>query len=213
MADFQASKHWRAEINREIQENITVTTDLGHTCSDQVAEAATLIVNCFKTGGKLLVFGNGGSAAQAQHLVAELVGRYRTDRQALPAFALTTDSASMTSIGNDYGFEQIFSRQLQALAKPGDIVIAISTSGNSPNVVNAITSAEKLHLPTIGLTGKKGGKMSALVDICLRAPSDSTPRIQEMHTLMIHLLCGLVENALLPQLLPGKRPKSTGKVK
>jgi D-sedoheptulose 7-phosphate isomerase len=213
MANFESGNRWQAEIDREIQENITVTTELRHACSSQITEAATLILNCFKTGGKLLAFGNGGSAAQAQHLVAELVGRYRSDRQPLPAFALTTDSASMTSIGNDYGFEQIFSRQLQALAKPGDIVVAISTSGNSPNVLNALTFAQKLHLPTIGLTGKEGGKMSALVDTCLHAPSDSTPRTQEMHTLMIHLLCGLVENAFLQQLLPEEQPKSTGKVK
>ena len=184
-------------ITKEIQENIAVTTELARSCSTQIAEAATLIVKCLRAGRKLLAFGNGGSATEAQHLVAELVGRYRADRQPLAAMALTSDSASITSIGNDYGFEQIFARQLQAIAKTGDIAVAISTSGNSPNVVNAVESARSLGLFTIGLTGNTEGKLADLVQLCLKVPSDCTARIQEAHTLIVHLLCGLVDNAYL----------------
>jgi D-sedoheptulose 7-phosphate isomerase len=180
-------------LAKEIQENIAVMSELARDGSAEIAEAATHILEALRAGGKLIAFGNGGSATEAQHLVAELVGRYRVDRPPLAAVALTTDSASLTSIGNDYGFEEIFSRQLRALAAPHDIVAAFSTSGDSPNVLNALHAAQSLGLFSIGLTGRSGGKMSELVDICLRAPSDCTPRIQEVHLLMVHLLCGLVE--------------------
>lgn len=154
------------------------------------------MVNCLRSGSKLLVFGNGGSAAEAEHFVAELVGRYRLDRQPLAAIALTTDSSVLTSIANDYGFEQIFSRQLQAIARPGDIAVAISTSGNSLNILNAVDCARTMGLATIALTGSSGGKLAGLVQVCLKVPSDCTARIQEAHALLIHLLCGLTENVL-----------------
>jgi D-sedoheptulose 7-phosphate isomerase len=150
-----------------------------------------------QAGGKLIAFGNGGSGADAQHIVAEFVGRYRAERKALAAIALTTDSSALTAIGNDYGFEEIFSRQLEANGNPGDVALAISTSGNSPNVLRGVEVAKKLGIATIGLSGKTGGKMRGLVDICLCAPTESTPRIQEVHTLIIHILSGIVEKAFV----------------
>ena len=184
-------------IAQEIQESITVKEQLARFVSEEIAEAANLILVRLQRGGKLIAFGNGGSAADAQHIAAEFVGRYRAERQALAAIALNTDSSALTAIGNDYGFAEIFARQIEAIAKPGDVALAISTSGNSPNVVRALESARNLGLATIGLSGKSGGKMVALVDICLCVPSDSTPRIQEAHALIIHILSGIVENAFV----------------
>jgi D-sedoheptulose 7-phosphate isomerase len=158
---------------------------------------AAVIVAALRAGKKVLIIGNGGSAADAQHLAADFVGRYRAERQAFAAISLTTDTSALTAIGNDFGFEAIFARQLEALGKPGDVAVAISTSGNSPNVLRALESARKLGMATIGLSGKTGGKMRALVDICLCAPSDMTPRIQETHILIIHILSGIVENAFV----------------
>ncbi len=184
-------------IAQEIQESITVKEQLARFVSEEIAEAANLILVRLQRGGKLIAFGNGGSAADAQHIAAEFVGRYRAERQALAAIALNTDSSALTAIGNDYGFAEIFARQIEAIAKPGDVALAISTSGNSPNVVRALESARNLGLATIGLSGKSGGKMVDLVDICLCVPSDSTPRIQEAHALIIHILSGIVENAFV----------------
>jgi len=186
-----------AEIVREIQESIAVKEQLIAAMPQLVADAARTIIASMQSGGKLIVFGNGGSAADAQHLAAELVGRYRQNRKALPAIALTTDTSALTSISNDYGFETVFSRQLEALGKPGDVVLAISTSGNSPNVMRALTLAKKLGIASIGLTGKTGGKLRGSVDVCLAIPSESTPRIQEAHSLVIHILSGIVENAMV----------------
>ncbi|MDP9337291.1 MAG: D-sedoheptulose 7-phosphate isomerase [Acidobacteriota bacterium] len=197
MTDKNEQEQLKISITKEIQDSIAVTTQLAQTCSSQIVEAAALIISCLRSNAKLIAFGNGGSAAEAQHLVAELVGRYRSDRQPLAAIALTSESASITAISNDYGFDHVFSRQLQAVARPGDVVLAISTSGNSPNVIAALESAKTMGLHTVGITGQTGGKLAALVDLCVRAPSDCTPRIQEAHMLMIHLLCGLVENAFL----------------
>jgi D-sedoheptulose 7-phosphate isomerase len=179
-------------INDEIQENLAVTARLADSV-ERIAEAADMIGGVLTRGGKVITIGNGGSAADAQHLAAELVGRYRINRPALAAVALTTDSSALTAIANDYGFEQVFSRQLEALARPGDAVVAFSTSGNSINVLRALEGAKKLKVTSVGLSGRSGGKMAELVDICLRVPSDSTPRIQEAHTLISHILCGIVE--------------------
>jgi D-sedoheptulose 7-phosphate isomerase len=184
-----------AGIESEIRESIAVQEQLIGSAR-LIADAARLIIATMRNGGKLIVFGNGGSAADAQHLSAELVGRYRQDRKAFPAIALTTDSSALTSISNDYGFDAIFSRQLEAIGKPGDVVVAISTSGNSPNVLNALAAAKKLGISSIGLTGKSGGKLRNSVEVCLSVPSDSTPRIQEAHGLVIHILSGLIESAL-----------------
>jgi D-sedoheptulose 7-phosphate isomerase len=188
---------YKVHIAREIQESISVKTELGRAATEQIVEAATAILTCLRAGGKLIVFGNGGSASDAQHMVAELVGRYIVKRQALAAIALTTNSSSLTAIANDFGFEEIFARQLEALCKPQDVVLAISTSGNSPNVLRCLETAKALGLKRIGLTGNDGGKLRDLADMCVMVPSSSTPRIQEAHTLVIHILCGVVENAFL----------------
>jgi D-sedoheptulose 7-phosphate isomerase len=198
----KAMTDYAAHIAREIQESISVKTELGRVAK-QIAEAATAIVNCLRAGGKLIALGNGGSASDAQHMAAELVGRYVVDRQALAAVALTINTSSLTAIANDFGFEEIFSRQLEALAKPQDVVFAISTSGNSPNVLRALETAKTLGLKKIGLTGNDGGKLRDLVDTCVIVPSNSTPRIQEAHSLVIHILCGIVENSFVRDAHPG----------
>jgi D-sedoheptulose 7-phosphate isomerase len=182
-------------ITQEIQESIAVKEQLARGSAEGIAEAAGLLLTRLQAGGKLIALGNGGSAADAQHIAAEFVGRYRADRKALAAIALTTDSSALTAIGNDFGFDKVFSRQLEAIGKGEDVVLAISTSGNSPNVLRALESAKKLGMVTIGLSGKSGGKMRGLADICLCVPSDCTPRIQEAHTLIIHILSGIVEDA------------------
>jgi D-sedoheptulose 7-phosphate isomerase len=184
-----------ASAQQEIQDSIAVQTELAKHGVKGIVQAASVIVACLRMGGKLIAFGNGGSAADAQHLTAELVGRYRADRRALAAISLTTDSSALTSISNDFGFENIFSRQLEAIGRRGDVVLAISTSGNSPNVLRAVELANTVGITTIGLTGRSGGKLRDCVDICLSVPSDSTPRIQEAHSLIIHILSGIVENA------------------
>jgi D-sedoheptulose 7-phosphate isomerase len=184
-------------ISREIEESVAVHKALAGELGAQIAGAASIITVRLKQGNKLIAFGNGGSAADAQHIAAEFVGRYRAQRKALAAIALTTDSSALTAIGNDFGFEEIFSRQVEAVGKPGDTALAISTSGNSHNVLRAVTVAKQLGLFTIGLTGRAGGKVRDLVDICLCVPSDSTPRIQEAHMLIIHILSGIVESAFV----------------
>ena len=161
-----------------------------------VAKVSEILVNALKQGNKALLFGNGGSAADAQHIAAELVGRFAFDRPALPALALSVNSSCVTAIGNDYGFDRVFSRQLEALARPGDIAIAISTSGNSTNVLHAISTARKIGLKTIGLTGRSGGKLRNNVDYCVCVPSDETPRIQECHILIGHIISELVEREI-----------------
>lgn len=197
MTNHLESERLKEEIIKEIHQSMAVTSELARSCGNEIVEAAALILNCLRAGGKILVFGNGGSAADAEHLVAELVGRYRTDRQALAAIALTTNSATLTAVANDYGFEQIFARQLRAIAKPDDIVFAISTSGNSPNVICALQAARGAGLPSIGLTGMPGGKLRDLVHVCISVPSHDTPRIQEAHALIVHILCGIVETAFV----------------
>jgi D-sedoheptulose 7-phosphate isomerase len=185
------------EIAREIQESVAVKEQLLGSMPQLIADATRLMIASLSGGGKLIVFGNGGSAADAQHLAAELVGRYRQDRKGIAAIALTTDSSAITSISNDYGFDTVFSRQLEAIGKSGDVVLAISTSGDSPNVIRAVALAKKLGIPSIGLTGRTGGKLRASVDVCLSVPSDSTPRVQEAHSLIIHIISGIVENAMV----------------
>jgi len=203
----------KAHIARETQESISVKTELGRAATEQIAAAATAIVACLRAGGKLIVLGNGGSASDAQHMVAELVGRYAVKRQALAAIALTTNSSSLTAIANDFGFEEVFARQLEALARPQDAVLAISTGGNSPNVLRALETAKSLGLKRIGLTGNDGGKLRDLVDIGVIVPSSSTPRIQEAHSLVIHILCGIVENTLIHDSHPGGQILIGGKAR
>jgi D-sedoheptulose 7-phosphate isomerase len=163
--------------------------------ADDVVRAAELMIAALRSGRKILLFGNGGSAADAQHLAAELVNRYRRARPALAALALTTDTSILTAIANDASFEEVFSRQIEALGEPGDVAIAISTSGRSPNVVRAVETARRLGLRTIGLLGRDGGLVAPLVDVPLIVPAEETPRIQEVHITLGHILCDLIESA------------------
>ena len=156
-------------------------------------EAADLITKALAEGRLLLMAGNGGSAGEAQHFAAEVVGRYKRERKGRPAIALTTDTSALTAIGNDYGFDQIFSRQLEALGRPGDVFIALSTSGNSENLVQAVAFAKSQGIGTIGLLGKGGGTLASLVDVAVTIPSDDTPRIQEAHLLVVHALSELID--------------------
>lgn len=162
----------------------------------QIEAVAALIVDTYRNDGKVLLAGNGGSAADAQHIAAELVSRFTFDRPALPALALTTDSSIMTGIGNDYGFDSLFSRQIEASGRPNDVFIAISTSGNSANILRALQAARDTGLVTVGLTGATGGRMAELCDHCLNMPSTDTPRIQECHITIGHILCAATENTL-----------------
>ncbi len=179
-----------------IARSIEVHNRLMDVCLPAMTAAADALVSAYQAGHKALFFGNGGSAADAQHLAAEFLGRYLRERSPLPAVALNANTSAVTAIANDYGYEHVFSRQLQALAAPGDVAIAISTSGNSQSVIEAATSARKLGLFTIGLTGSSGGRLRNLVDALIAVPSDETPRIQECHILVGHALCDAVEQAI-----------------
>ncbi|MEM3172631.1 MAG: D-sedoheptulose 7-phosphate isomerase [Candidatus Nitrosotenuis sp.] len=161
--------------------------------SKNVQKSIDAIINCYKRGNKVVIFGNGGSAADAQHMAAELIGRFISERPSLPAIAFTTDTSIITALGNDYGFEYVFSRQCESMIQKGDIVIAISTSGKSKNVLNGIVVAKKRGAFIIGLTGANATSMQRHVDILLKVPSKSTPRIQESHRVIIHTICELVE--------------------
>jgi D-sedoheptulose 7-phosphate isomerase len=161
-----------------------------------VAEAAAAIVGALRAGGKLLVFGNGGSAADAQHLAAELVGRYQRERAAMAAIALTTDTSVLTSIANDYAFERVFARQVEALGRAGDVALGISTSGGSPNVVAALEAARALGLRTIALTGRDGGAVGRAAAIHVNVPADDAARVQEVHRTLLHVICEIVEGAV-----------------
>lgn len=161
-------------------------------------KAAEALIAAFRRGNKILTFGNGGSSCDAQNFADELVGRYRRNRPPLPALCLSASQADLTSIANDFGYEKVFERQLVAHAKPGDIAIAISTSGNSKNVLQAVAAAKKMGLLVIGLTGQDGGKLKGACDLTIRVPSPSTARVQEAHITIIQIWCGLIEDALFP---------------
>jgi D-sedoheptulose 7-phosphate isomerase len=161
-----------------------------------VADVAKKCVDVYKAGKKTMLAGNGGSAADAQHIAAELVGRYGFDRPSLPSLALTTDTSNLTAIGNDYGYEQVFSRQLEGMGQEGDLFIGISTSGNSANIVKAFESAKKKGIMTVALTGRDGGEMAKIADIAMVIPSNDTPRIQESHILVGHILCDIIEKEI-----------------
>lgn len=167
-----------------------------HQLSSDVSEAVDMIAASMAAGGQLLVAGNGGSAADAQHIAAELTGRFLRDRKPLRALALHVNTSALTAIGNDYGYEHVFAREFSAHARPGDVLLAITTSGDSPNILRAIEAARKINAKVIGLTGESGGKMRDLCDVCLRVPSRSTPRIQEMHITIGHTICELLEERL-----------------
>ena len=186
-------------IQDEVQEHIEVAKKALKTLSPVILETAQTLHEALSKGNKILICGTGGSAADSQHFAAELTGRYKRERKGLSAIALSTDTSALTAIGNDYGYEFVFSRQVEALAKEGDVVIGISTSGNSKNVVHALEVANKLNCTTISLSGRDGGVIKSLCDHNLVAPSDDTPRIQEIHIICIHLLCELLERAAVSE--------------
>lgn len=163
---------------------------------DKITKVAKLCVDIYKNSKKTILAGNGGSAADAQHIAAELVGRYGFDRPSIPSLALTTDTSNLTAIGNDYGYDKVFSRQLEGMGQKGDLFIGISTSGNSQNIINAFKAAKEKNITTVALVGKEGGEMARQADIALVVPSDSTPRIQESHILIGHILCDIIEKEL-----------------
>ena len=198
--DVSAGDSAHAESSRRARRALEAATELHRTVAndmaDDVATAAKLAVEALSAGGKLLLFGNGGSAADAQHLAAELVGRFRVDRRALPALALTTDSSIITALANDIGTEAVFARQLEALGREGDVAIAISTSGGSANVLAGVTTARRLGIRTIAVTSTGGSELAGACDVALCVPSADTARIQEAHITIGHVLCELIEDAL-----------------
>jgi D-sedoheptulose 7-phosphate isomerase len=187
----------------ELQEQFAESARVKHAFAQgsiaAMAKAVEVVVESFRSGRKALLFGNGGSAADAQHIADEWTGRFRRERPPLPAIALTANTSDLTAIGNDYGFDQIFARLVSAHGQPGDIAIALSTSGNSPNVLEAVDEARRRKLHTVGLTGKGGGQLASRVDVALVVPSDVTARIQECHMTFLHALCELVDEALFPE--------------
>lgn len=188
-----------AQVKREFAESLEVNRRSAAILAAPIAEAAALMVECLAGGGKILSCGNGGSAADAQHFASELLNRFETERAGLPAIALTTDSSTLTSIANDRSYEEIFSRQVNGLGRPGDVLLAISTSGASPNVTRAVRAAHRAGMRVVALTGRDGGPVSSVLgsdDIELRVPHSRTARIQEIHLLAIHSLCRLLDDAL-----------------
>lgn len=186
------------EIQTQLQQHCQVIAEMERTLSGRIAEAVDMLVAGLTEGKKLLIMGNGGSAADAQHFAAEIIGRFKLERRALPAIALTTDTSILTALGNDYGFDRIFARQVEGLAQAGDLAVGISTSGNSPNVFAALEKARELGCRTIALLGKDGGTIKGQADLALIVPSVDTPRIQEGHLTIIHIICDLVEKRLFP---------------
>ena len=180
-------------IKHEFSEHLKASKKTMESIGKPVEIAAKLCIDSLKNGNKILIFGNGGSAADAQHIAAELVGRYKTERKGLSAIALTTDTSAITSIANDYGYLHVFDRQVEALANDGDVVIGISTGGDSANVISALRLANDLGCKTIGFSGRDGGEFNTLCDVNLVAIAEDTPRIQEMHILFNHILCHLIE--------------------
>ena len=185
----------KKEIESSLNESIRVKNELLSSSVESVIQIANILIESFKAGHSLYLMGNGGSAADAQHIAAEIIGRYKTKRKGLPAIALTTDSSVLTAISNDFGYSSIFERQVEALANPGDILIGISTGGSSINVITALKLAKNIQCKTIGLSGKDGGDFNALCDVNLIAIAEDTPRIQEMHILFGHTICQLIDSA------------------
>lgn len=186
------------KIDGILKESIRVKEELCKQTSElgKIEKVSKLIVEALKNGRKIILFGNGGSAADAQHIACELVGRFKLERRALPAIALTTNTSVLTAIANDYGYDQVFSRQVEGIVERGDIVIGISTSGKSPNVIEGIKVAKERMAFTVGFTGREGGRLEEAVDICIKVPSNDTPRIQESHITIGHIICQLVEESL-----------------
>jgi len=201
----------RQIISKAIEDGVQLRQQCAETLASPLCLAATIMLECLRQKGKILVCGNGGSAADAQHFAGELVNRFETDRPGLASVALTTDASVITSIGNDMAFEQVFARQVEALGNEGDVLLAISTSGNSANVVAAVKAAGRQKMPVVALTGKDGGDLGhhAAVSIHLNIPHHSTPRIQEMHITCLHILCSLIDYNLYPASVRNDRQGET----
>jgi len=182
-------------IQRRIESSIKVKQRFSQKLMGDIALAAQRIAESYRDGGRLILLGNGGSAADAQHIACELVGRFLRERRPLDAIALGTNVPTLTSIANDYGYDRVFERQLEAAARPGDVVLGISTSGDSPSILRALKRAKKMGCATVAMTGQTGGKLKGTVDILINVPSKETPRIQESHILIGHIICELVERA------------------
>jgi D-sedoheptulose 7-phosphate isomerase len=197
MTASERSARMESKIIEALKSHRRVADGMLANLAPAIGAAAGRLIACYRSGGKLLAMGNGGSAADAQHFVAELVGRYRRERRALPAIALTVDPSIVTAVANDYGYEEVFARQVRAHVRPGDVVVGISTSGNSDNVCRAFKAARAAGGVTIALGGGSGGRMKDLADLAIIAPSNETPRIQECHITVIHILCDLVEEELV----------------
>lgn len=186
------------DIEQQLTEHIRTIELVKDRLPGAILDCVALLATALERGGRILTMGNGGSAADAQHLAAELVGRFLMERAALPAIAITTDSSILTALGNDYGFDRVFSRQVEALAGPGDVVFGITTSGNSENIRAAFEVARTRGAATVGLLGGDGGAVAGMVDLAITVPSSCTPRVQEAHLAIIHLLCDLLEKQLFP---------------
>ena len=186
----------RSEIAKKLEESARIKKAIAKSKLSEIERMVEFIISAYKTGGKVVLFGNGGSAADAQHIACELVGRFELERQAFPAIALTTNTSTLTAVANDYGYDAVFSRQIEALVNEKDVVVGISTSGNSPNVVEAMKMAKIKGAKTIGLTGGDGGKLAEVADLVLIVPSNTTSRIQEAHITIGHIICELVEKEL-----------------
>jgi D-sedoheptulose 7-phosphate isomerase len=195
-------KHSLRLIDEFVAESRRVKAEFFEQNRERVAEVADVIAHALRNGRKVLFFGNGGSAADAQHLAAEMVGRLGPDRSPLPAIALSTDTSILTAVGNDYGYDHVFERQVHALGQSGDTAIGISTSGNSPSVLSALDAARSKGLFTVGFTGETGGKMIDRAEVLFRVPSRQTARIQETHILLGHIICELVDRELFPEAYP-----------
>src|ERR1700730_1477576 len=197
-ASMERASHFEQQVRKAIEASISVKELLLKNAAlvATVGRVTEILIDALEAGNKLVLFGNGGSAADAQHIAAEFVGRFAFDRPALPALALSVNTSCVTAIGNDYGFDQVFSRQIEALAHTGDVAIGIATSGNSPNVVGALLVSRQKGLHTIALTGYSGGKLKNAVDYCICVPSNDTPRIQECHILIGHIISELVEQTI-----------------
>ena len=188
---------WLEEVRSQLAEAAAVQQFVAERCGEAILAAAALIAGSMERGGKLMLCGNGGSAADSQHIAAELVGRMSVgDRTALPALALTTDTSALTALGNDFGYGMVFRRQVEALARPGDVLLGISTSGRSQNVLQAVDAATRLAVSTVALTGENGSPLAEAVEVAIRVPSSNTQRIQEAHLVIGHVICHLVEQSL-----------------
>jgi len=198
------SSEYRKCIAEQLEASARLKMQMAETCVEAIHETADCIIDGLRAGGKVLLCGNGGSAADSQHIAAEMVGRFQEHREGMPAIALTTDTSILTSVANDYGFNDIFRRQVEALGNAGDVLIGISTSGKSENVVMAMEQAKRMGMKRIALTGKKDGPVSRLADVTIHVPSDVTARIQEGHITVGHILCDLAEKAFMKHQTPDK---------